>query len=75
MKRLFRLDVLLIVVVPLIDSLTVAVGAETGNFAGLVDIGSGRKMYPKCRGTGSPTVLLVSGLRASADDWDISEKI
>ena len=74
MKRLFRLDVLLIVVVPLIDSLTVAVGAETGNFAGLVDIGSGRKMYLKCRGTGSPTVLLVSGLRASADDWDISDK-
>ena len=45
MKRLFRLDVLLIVVVPLVDSLAVAVGAETGNFAGLVDIGGGRKMY------------------------------
>jgi pimeloyl-ACP methyl ester carboxylesterase len=74
MKRLFRLDVLLIVVVPLVDSLAVAVGAETGNFAGLVDIGSGRKMYLKCRGTGSPIVVLVGGLRASADDWDISDK-
>jgi pimeloyl-ACP methyl ester carboxylesterase len=70
MTRLFRLDILLIIVVPL----AVAVGAETGNFAGLVNIGSGRKMYLKCRGTGSPTVLLVSGLRASADDWDISDK-
>ena len=58
MKRLFRLDVLLIVVVPLVDSLAVAVGAETGNFAGLVDIGGGRKMYLKCSGRGSPTVSL-----------------
>jgi pimeloyl-ACP methyl ester carboxylesterase len=31
-------------------------------------------MYLKCHGRGSPTVLLVSGLRASADDWDISDK-
>ena len=74
MKRLFRLDVLLIVVVLLVDSLAVAVGAETGNFAGLVDIGGGRKMYLKCSGRGSPTVVLVGGLRASADDWDISDK-
>ncbi len=39
MKRPLRLDVLLIVVVPLIDLLGVAVAlaAENGNFAGLVD--------------------------------------
>ena len=74
MKRLFRLYVLLIAVVLLADSLAVAVGAETGNFAGLVDIGGGRKMYLKCSGKGSPTVVLVGGLRASADDWDISDK-
>jgi hypothetical protein len=47
MKQLFRLDLLLIVGVLLVDSLAVAVGAETGNFAGLVDIGGGRKMYLK----------------------------
>jgi pimeloyl-ACP methyl ester carboxylesterase len=74
MKRLFRLYVLLIAVVLLADSLAVAVGAETGNFAGLVDISGGRKMYLKCSGKGSPTVVLVGGLRASADDWDISDK-
>jgi pimeloyl-ACP methyl ester carboxylesterase len=74
MKRLFRLDVLLIVVVPLVDSLAVAVGAETGNFAGLVNIGGGRKMYLKCIGRGSPTVVLGGGLRASAEDWSISDK-
>ena len=76
MKRIFRLDVLLIVVVPLVDSLGVAVAhaAGNGNFAGSVDIGGGRKMYLKCSGRGSPTVVLVGGLRASADDWDISDK-
>src|SRR6476646_5877255 len=70
MKRLFRLDVVLIIIVPL----AAAVGAETGNFAGSVDIGGGRKMYLKCSGIGSPTVVLVGGLRASADDWDVSDK-
>jgi pimeloyl-ACP methyl ester carboxylesterase len=40
--------------------------------AGLVDIGGGRKMYLKCSGTGSPTVVLVGGLRASTDDWSIA---
>ena len=29
--------------------------------AGLVDIGGGRKMYLECHGTGSPTVVLISG--------------
>ena len=37
--------------------------------AGLVDIGSGRKMYLECRGSGSPTVVLVSGLDSAADVW------
>src|SRR5436190_22944185 len=76
MKRSFRLDVVLILMVTLAQSLGVVVAhaAENGNFAGLVDIGGGRKMYLKCNGIGSPAVLLVGGLRASADDWDISDK-
>src|SRR6478609_4564976 len=74
MKRLFHLDVLLFAVVSLVGSLAVAAGAETGNFAGLIDIGGGRKMYLKCSGRGSPTVVLVGGLRASADEWDVSDK-
>jgi len=28
-------------------------------------------MYMECRGTGSPTVVLVSGQRGSAEDWSI----
>jgi pimeloyl-ACP methyl ester carboxylesterase len=73
MNRRFRLDVSLIVSVVLIASLNVR-AANSGNFEGLVDIGSGRKIYLECRGAGSPTVVLVGGLRASADDWDISDK-
>ena len=67
---------LLIALVALTELLHVAVAdaAGSGNFAGLVDIGGGRKMYLNCRGTGSPTVVLVGGLRASADDWTISDK-
>jgi len=45
----------------------------SGDFGRLVDIGGG-KMYLKCRGTGSPTVVLVGGLKASAEDWSIADK-
>ncbi len=48
--------------------------AVSGEFAGLVDIGDGRMMYLECRGTGSPTVVLVGGLRASAEDWSVANK-
>jgi pimeloyl-ACP methyl ester carboxylesterase len=53
---------------------TAAHAAVIGDFAGLVDIGGGRKMYLECRGTGSPTVVLVAGLRGSAEDWTIADK-
>ena len=42
------------------------------DFSGLVDIGGGRKIYMKCRGTGSPTVVLVSGLGNAADVWSVT---
>lgn len=40
-----------------------------GDFAGLVDIGGGRTMYLQCQGTGSPTVVLVSGRADRGDIW------
>src|SRR6266850_2065500 len=43
--------------------------AASGNFAGLVDIGAGRKLYLECSGSGSPTVILESGYRNDADIW------
>jgi pimeloyl-ACP methyl ester carboxylesterase len=42
--------------------------AASGDFAGLVDIG-GRNLYLECHGTGSPTVILVAGYRASGRYW------
>jgi hypothetical protein len=47
MKRRFLLDVLLIALIPLVDSINIAVAhaAGTGNGERLVDIGGGRKMY------------------------------
>jgi len=45
---------------------------RSSNFSGLVDIGGGRTMYMKCRGTGSPTVVLVSGLGDAADVWRVT---
>ena len=43
--------------------------AASGDFADLVDIGGGRKMYLTCRGEGSPTVILVAGYRDRGDPW------
>lgn len=42
---------------------------QNTDVAGLFNVGNGRQMYLECRGTGSPTVVLVSGQRASAQDW------
>ncbi len=35
----------------------------------LIDIGGGRKMYLECQGTGSPTVVLISGRSDRSDIW------
>jgi pimeloyl-ACP methyl ester carboxylesterase len=43
--------------------------AGGGNFAGLVKIDGGRKLFLRCRGTGGPTVVLISGFRGAYDDW------
>ncbi len=66
----------LLLLVPLVCALNPAAAhaAVSGEFAGLVDIGGGRKMYLECRGKGSPTVVLAGGLRASAEDWSIADK-
>ncbi|WP_448811839.1 alpha/beta fold hydrolase [Agromyces bauzanensis] len=43
-----------------------------GDVADTFDIGGGRHMYLECRGSGEPTVVLVSGQRGSAEDWSIT---
>jgi pimeloyl-ACP methyl ester carboxylesterase len=48
-------------------------GAQQGvTFAGLVAISEGRTMYVECRGTGTPTIVFVSGLRFAADQWSMT---
>lgn len=37
--------------------------------SGPIDVGDGREIYLKCHGSGSPTVVLVSGLGDSAETW------
>jgi hypothetical protein len=39
------------------------------NFAGLVDIGGGRKIYMECRGKGRPTVVFAAGKKDRAETW------
>lgn len=38
-------------------------------FAGVVDIGGGRKLYAECSGSGSPTIVLESGDESGISDW------
>lgn len=43
--------------------------AVPGDVAGLVDIGDGRAIFVECRGSGSPTVVLMAGKGNGVDDW------
>ncbi len=44
-------------------------GASHRDVSGPVDLGNGRSIYLECRGSGSPTVVLVAGLGDRADTW------
>lgn len=44
-----------------------------GNFAGTVDIGQGRALFMRCKGTGSPAVILESGIHDSSDTWTLTQ--
>ena len=50
------------------SSTPAAAPASMDDFAGLLDIG-GRSLYLECHGAGGPTVVLVSGYRASGRYW------
>src|SRR5262245_2942694 len=56
-----------------IAGLTALPAKAQGDFAGLVDIGSGRKLYLECRGSGSPTVILEAGTGDRGDIWSTDE--
>lgn len=44
-----------------------------GDSAGPVSIGGGRKLYLRCAGRGSPTVILESGIHDSSDPWTLTD--
>jgi pimeloyl-ACP methyl ester carboxylesterase len=46
-----------------------ATTARAESFAKRVDVGGGRMMYIECHGSGSPTVLLISGTDTASDLW------
>jgi pimeloyl-ACP methyl ester carboxylesterase len=43
--------------------------AAASDIDALVGIGGGRELRVVCRGSGSPTVLFISGTRGAADEW------
>ena len=53
---------------------TAAADQPSKNFAKRVDIGGGRSMYVECRGSGSPTVLLLSGTDTASDLWHAADQ-
>jgi hypothetical protein len=55
-------------------NLPAAHARQSEDFARVVDVGGGRQIYLECRGIGSPTVILVAGLRASAEVWNMAER-
>ena len=44
-----------------------------GNFSGQIGIGAGRKLYLRCAGRGSPTVVMDSGIHDSSDPWTLTQ--
>ncbi|MEV6582632.1 alpha/beta hydrolase [Streptomyces sp. NPDC051582] len=48
---------------------TVAAGGTSGDLSRPVPVGGGRHIRMECRGTGSPTVVLVSGTGGAGDEW------
>ena len=51
-----------------------ATAVRAQSFAKRVDIGGGRMMYIECQGSGSPTVLLISGNNAASDMWHAADQ-
>ncbi|MFE5493969.1 alpha/beta fold hydrolase [Streptomyces virginiae] len=46
---------------------------EGGGTGQRVDIGGGRSLYLRCSGSGSPTVVLLSGLHEASDPWSLTD--
>jgi pimeloyl-ACP methyl ester carboxylesterase len=70
---------LVVTVVAVASAVTASAAAESkpskaATFAKRVNIGNDRSMYIECRGKGSPTVLLLSGLNGASDLWHAADQ-
>lgn len=52
---------------------TAGQSARSGSFVARIPIGDGRELYLQCAGSGTPTVVLESGIHDSSDTWTISD--
>lgn len=52
---------------------TAVQSARSGTFTAQIPIGDGRELYLQCAGSGTPTVVLESGIHDSSDTWTISD--
>jgi pimeloyl-ACP methyl ester carboxylesterase len=50
-----------------------AASAASSSKGRQVDIGGGRRLYLRCAGSGSPTVVLESGIHDSSDPWTLTD--
>ena len=48
-------------------------GAPAATGPELIDVGGGRTVYLECHGTGSPTVVLLSGFGNAGDIWQVTD--
>jgi hypothetical protein len=67
-----QLATVLAVALAVFSCVVAACGSES--FAKRVDIGGGRMMYIECHGSGSPTVLLISGTDTASDLWHAADQ-
>jgi pimeloyl-ACP methyl ester carboxylesterase len=68
--QLFRLGIAAGLIVLGAASLSAQTAPTVGDYSGAIDIG-GRRIHLECRGSGSPTVILLSGYRNDADIWSV----
>ena len=67
-----QLATVLVVALAVFSCVVAACASES--FAKRVDIGGGRMMYIECHGSGSPTVLLISGTDTASDLWHAADQ-
>lgn len=72
-RRCLSIVVLLVALMGCAHNRTTPGAGASGDFAGPIEIGNGRRLYLECHGKGGPTVVLESGYHNSSDPWNHSD--